>query len=175
MTYCIPMENGSLLTSTQTNNLDPSLYLRHTKYRGYIVFVFSVTMFVCLSVCVCLCVNFFSAKDFSGTTAPRILKFTTNIGYDLLNWVRQNQHPYTYYSLYLSFFFLFFLSSIFFVKDFSGTTAPRIWKFYTNIGYDLLYCIRGNQHPHAYHFLYLSIFSFSPIFFCHRFCSSYEN
>ena len=31
-------------------------------YRGYIVFAFSVTMFVCL------CVNFFSVKDFSGTT-----------------------------------------------------------------------------------------------------------
>ena len=35
-------------------------------YRGYIVFVFSVKMFVC--VCVCVCVNFFSVKDFSGTT-----------------------------------------------------------------------------------------------------------
>ena len=34
-------------------------------YRGYIVFVFSVKMFVC--VCVCVCVNFFSVKDFSGT------------------------------------------------------------------------------------------------------------
>ena len=32
-------------------------------YRGYIVFVFSVKMFVC----VCVCVNFFSVKDFSGT------------------------------------------------------------------------------------------------------------
>ena len=33
-------------------------------YRGYIVFGFSVKMFVC----VCVCVNFFSVKDFSGTT-----------------------------------------------------------------------------------------------------------
>ena len=32
-------------------------------YRGYIVFVFSVKM--CVSVCVC--VNFFSVKDFFGT------------------------------------------------------------------------------------------------------------
>ena len=31
-------------------------------YRGYIVFAFSVRMFVCLSV------NFFSVKDFSETT-----------------------------------------------------------------------------------------------------------
>ena len=35
-------------------------------YRGYIVFAFSVRMFVCLSVC--LSVNFFSVKDFSETT-----------------------------------------------------------------------------------------------------------
>ena len=27
------------------------------------------------------------------------------------------------------------------VKDFSGTTAPRILKFGTNIEYDLLYCV----------------------------------
>ena len=35
-------------------------------YRGYVVFAFSVIMFVCLSVC--LSVNFFSVKDFSATT-----------------------------------------------------------------------------------------------------------
>ena len=43
------------------------------------------------------------------------------------------------------------------VKDFSGTTAPRILKFGTNVVYDLLYCVRENQPPAAYHFLYLSI------------------
>ena len=44
------------------------------------------------------------------------------------------------------------------VKDFSGTTAPRSLKFGTNVGYDLLHCVRENQPPDAYHFLYLSIF-----------------
>ena len=43
------------------------------------------------------------------------------------------------------------------VKDFWGTTAPRILKFSTNIGYDLLYYVRENQPPAAYYFLYLSI------------------
>ena len=43
------------------------------------------------------------------------------------------------------------------VKDFSGTTAPRILKFGTNVGYDLLYCVKENPHA-AYHSLYLSIF-----------------
>ena len=51
-------------------------------YRGYIVFVFSVTMFA--GVCVGVCVNVFFVKDFSGTTEPRILKFGTNVGYNLL-------------------------------------------------------------------------------------------
>ena len=70
--------------------------------------------------------------------------------------------------LILAFFFpflLFFhlsLSSVIpreiCVKDFSGTTAPRILKFGTNVGYDLLHCVRETQPPDAYHFLYLSIF-----------------
>ena len=42
-------------------------------YRGYIVFVFSITMFVCLYVC-----KQFSVKVFSETTMPRILSFSTN-------------------------------------------------------------------------------------------------
>ena len=44
------------------------------------------------------------------------------------------------------------------VKDFLGTTAPRILKFGTNVGYYLLYCLRENQHAAAYHSPYLSIF-----------------
>ena len=43
-------------------------------------------------------------------------------------------------------------------KDLSGTPAPRILKFGTNIGYDHLYRVRKNQHPHIYHSLYLPIF-----------------
>ena len=49
------------------------LYPWYEVYRGYIVFAFSVIMFVCLSV------NFFSVKDFSATTKIRILKFGTKL------------------------------------------------------------------------------------------------
>ena len=42
-------------------------------------------------------------------------------------------------------------------KDFSGTITPRILKMGTNIGYDLLYHVRKNQHPHIYHSLNLSM------------------
>ena len=57
------------------------------------------------------------------------------------------------------------------VKDFSGTAAPRILKFGTNVGYDLLYCVKANQHAAAYHSPYLSIFSFSPS----KFLSFYDS
>ena len=48
------------------------------------------------------------------------------------------------------------------VKDFSRTTVPRIFKFGTNVGYDLLYCVKENQHAAAYHYPHLSFFSFPP-------------
>ena len=105
-----------------------------------------------MSVC-----KLFSIKDFSGTTAPRILKFGINIGYDLLYCTRENKLAHAYHSLYLSIFV--FLQYIF-VKDFSATTATRILKFSTNIEYDLFYCVRENQHSHSCHSLYLSLFLF---------------
>ena len=67
----------------------------------------------------------------------------TNIWYDMYC-VRENQHPHAYYSLYLSIFSFFPIK--FFIKDFSGTTAPRILKFSTNIGYDLLYMYLVNEN-----------------------------
>ena len=52
-----------------------------------------------------------------------------------------------------------------FVKDFSGTTGPRILKFGTNIKYDRLYCVIKNQPYMAYQSLYLYIFlSFQQFF-----------
>ena len=73
-----------------------------------------------------------------------------------------------------AFFFYFFPFSIshskvmnieIFIKDFSGTTLPRILKFGTNIRYDRLYCVLKNQPHMAYQSLYLSIFlSFQQFF-----------
>ena len=48
--------------------------------------------------------------------------------------------------------------NFFFVKDFSGTTVPRILKFGTIMGYDKLYCVLKNQPHMAYLSLYMSIF-----------------
>ena len=44
------------------------------------------------------------------------------------------------------------------VKDFSGTTWPRILKFGTKLGNEQLYCVLKNQPHIAYQFLYLSFF-----------------
>ena len=51
-----------------------------------------------------MCVNFFSVKDFTGTTLPRILKFGRNIEYDSLYFVIENQLPNDYHSIYLPVF-----------------------------------------------------------------------
>ena len=81
-------------------------------------------------------------------------------------------------------FFLFFLFSISHsnvihretcAKDFSGTTAPRILKFGTNVGYDLLYYVKENQHAAAYHFLNSPFFFLSKQIFCYKFLSFYES
>ena len=50
---------------------------------GYIVFVFSV----CLSVCL----HLFCVKDISGTTLPRNLKFCTHDKYDQLYCGKENK------------------------------------------------------------------------------------
>ena len=82
------------------------LYPRYEVYRGYIVFAFSVIMFVGLSVCwfVYLSVNFFSVKDFSATTYVRILKFCTKLDSDELYCVTKEQPHIAYQSLYLFIF-----------------------------------------------------------------------
>ena len=78
------------------------LYPRYEVYRGYIVFAFSVIMFVGLSVC--LSVNFFSVKVFSATTWVRILKFCTKLDSDELYCVTKEQPHIAYQSLYLFIF-----------------------------------------------------------------------
>ena len=76
---------------------------------------------------------------------------------------KENQDPEINFCLLFT-FFLFSISQSnvihreICVKDFSGTTAPRFLKFGQNVGHDLLHCVRENQSPDAYHFLYLSIF-----------------
>ena len=86
--------------------------------------------------------------------------------------------------LIFAFFFHFFLFAIshssiihreICVKDFSGTTAPRILKFGVNAEYDLLHYVRDNQPHDTCHFLYLFIFFLSNQIFYYRILSFYES
>ena len=113
-------------------------------------------------------------KQVSGTTAPTIFKFGTNIRYNQLHCERENQNPHAYHSFYLSIFLS--LQKKLCSLDFSGTIRPRILKVSTIIGF-YLYCTRENQHPHAYHFLYLSIFYLSHAYIRHMsycFCKAVD-
>ena len=65
------------------------------EHLPYIVFAFSVIMFVC---------NFFSLKDFSATTWVRNLKFGTKLDSDELYCVIEKQPHIAYQSLYLFIF-----------------------------------------------------------------------
>ena len=68
-------------------------------------------------------------KDFSGTTTPWILKFGTNVGYDLLHFVRENQPPDVYHFL---FFIHFSFSPIkFSITDFSASVRASLQISYT--------------------------------------------
>ena len=61
------------------------------------------------------------------------------------------------------------------VKDFSGTTVPRILKLGTNVQYDLLYCVKENQHAAHIIPLICPFFFLSRQIFCYKFLSFYES
>ena len=50
LTFCVHLQEGKVL------------YPRYKVYRGYIVFAFSVVMFVCLFVCLSVCKLFYPSK-----------------------------------------------------------------------------------------------------------------
>ena len=85
-------------------------------------------------------------KD-SGITAPRIFKFGTKIGNDLLYCVRENQHPHAYLSLYLSIFLFlqYFFFFFFFVTDFSAPMRASVFQFFTHLQRVEVYCVKENQ------------------------------
>ena len=95
-------KNCRMLQGEHSAILLTLLYPRYEVYRGYIVFAFSVIMFVCLFVC--LSVNFFFVKDFSATTWVRILKFGTRLDSDELYCVTKEQPHIADQSLYLFIF-----------------------------------------------------------------------
>ena len=117
----------------------------------------------------------FSVTDFSASIRARVFKFLIHLESGQVNCGTEKQNAEVYfYQLFPFFLFSICHSNVIHreicVKDFSGTTAPRILKFGTNVGYDLLYCVKENQHAS----LYLSIFLFSPIKLLRIFRSCYS-
>ena len=126
-------------------------------------------------MCVCVCVNFFFVKDFSGTTVPRILKFGTIIGYDKLYCVRKSQPHMAYQSLYLS----IFLSNKIFHHISSASMSARVFKFCIHNEDNQVYLCKQNQGAEIYFRLlfYFSLF-LSLLYkeygnFCQRFLRNY--
>ena len=192
--FCIHLESGQVYCEKENQNAEINFCLL------FPIFLFSIFHSNVIHTEICV-------KDFSGTTAPRILKYDTDVGYDLYC-AREDAYHFLYLSIFLSLQsnfllqisrllwesessnflyalreakyivgqktkmlrFIFTFCSHFSishsnvihreicVKDFSGTIGPRILKLGTNDGFDLLYCVKENQHAAACHFPYLSIF-----------------
>ena len=112
--------------------------------------------FICPSICLS---NKTLVTEFSAPITAIVFKFCIHLERGQVYCEKENQDSVISFCLLFP-FFLFSMShsNVICVKDFSGTTLPRILKFGTNVGYDLLYCVRENEPPDAYHSPYLSIF-----------------
>ena len=100
----------------------------------------------------------FFVKDFSGTTAPSILKFCTNTKYDFLYRVRENQHSHVYLFCYS---FFSFAPIFFFLTDFSALMGATVFKFYIHVHRVESYCVKENQEAEIYFAFLLPFFHLS--------------
>ena len=93
------------------------------------------------------------SKNFSGTTAPRILKFGTNVGYDLLYCVKENQPAALIIALFVDFSFS---PSKFSVTNFSASMRARVFKFCIHIESGQVYC--GTENKTDIYFAFFLLF-----------------
>ena len=140
------------------------LPLVYKVYRGYIVFCLFSNNICVLGGEGCKLVFFLFVKDFSGTTEPLILKFGTNVGYNLLYCVRENQPPPAYHSHYLSIFLLSlqFSPIQISVTDFSASMRAKVFKFCIHLDSAQVYCGKENQDAGINFCLLFPIFCFFP-------------
>ena len=108
-------------------------------------------------------------KDFTGTTVPRILKFGTNVGYDLLYYVKENQYAAACHCLICRFFFS---PSKFSVTNFSASMGARVFKFCIHMESGQVYC--GTENKTQIYFALFLIFSIAHSNVIHReICDKY--
>ena len=89
--FCIHLESGQVYCGKENQDAEINFC------RLFPVFFFSISHSSVIHREICVI-------DFSGITAPRILKFGANVGYVLLHCARENQPPVAYRFLYLSIF-----------------------------------------------------------------------
>ena len=109
------------------------------------------------------------SKDFSATTAPRILKFGTNVGYYLLYCVKENQPAALIIALFVQFSFS---TRKFSVTNFLASMKARVFKFCLRIESGQVYC--GTENKTVFHFVFFLLFSISRASVIHReICDKY--
>ena len=89
--FCIHLESGQVYCGKENQDAEINFCLLYP----FLLFSISHSNVIHREICV---------KDFSGITAPGILKFGTNVGYDLLHYGRDNQPPDAYHFLCLFIF-----------------------------------------------------------------------
>ena len=125
--FLIHLESGQVYCGTE--NQDAEIYF-------YILFPFFLYFHLSNVIDREICV-----KDFSGTTAPRVL-FDANVGYDLLYRVKENQLALLIIPLICPFFFI---SSKFSVTNFLASMRARVFKFCKHIESGQVYCGTENK------------------------------
>ena len=90
---------------------------------------------------VCLFINFFSIKDFSGTTWVRILKFSTKLDSDELYSVTKTSHILLISPFICS---LFFLSNYNFCHRFLSPYWSQCFKSLCTYKVGKVYCVNRN-------------------------------
>ena len=117
-----------------------------------------------------LIIPFFFLSNFSASMRAKVFKFCIHLERGHIYGGKENQDAEINFCRLFP-FFLFSISQSNVIhreicaKNFSGTNEPRILKFVTNVGYDLLYCVRENQPPAAEPFPLFVHFSFSQVTF----------
>ena len=118
--------------------------------------------------------------EFSAPMRARVFKFCIHLERGQVYYGKKPKMLWLFFAFFFHLsFFSFSHSNVIHreicVKDFSGTTVPRILKFGTSVGYDLLYCVKENQHAGAYYSLICPLFFLSKQIFCYIFLSFYES
>ena len=150
--FLIHLESGQVYCGTE--NQDDEIYFYHL----FPFFLFSISHSNVIHREICV-------EDFSGTTAPRILQFGTNVGYDLLKLCKRISMLLPIIPLICQFFFLSRQSFLAFMR-------PRVFKFFIHIESGQVHC--GTENKTEICVAFFLLFSISHSNLIHReICDKY--